>query len=85
MSKVNVLLGVLAGVAAGALLGVLLAPDKGSVTRKNLLKESTDYAEGLTEKFDQFIDKIGDKFEVAKEDVEKASKSAREKLHSATS
>ena len=34
MSKGKLLLGVLAGVAAGALLGILMAPDKGSETRK---------------------------------------------------
>jgi gas vesicle protein len=88
MSKTNLLLGVLAGVAAGALAGVLFAPDKGSVTRKNLLKESGDYAEGLTEKFDQFIDTMGEKFDVAREEIEKVTakaKAAREKLNIVTS
>ena len=38
MSTGKVLLGVLAGAAAGALLGVLLAPHKGSVTRKKIVR-----------------------------------------------
>jgi gas vesicle protein len=88
MRNGNVLLGLLAGVAAGALVGLLLAPEKGSVTRKKLLKKSGDYAEGLSDKFDQFIDTMGDKFEVAKEEIEKVTakaKAAREKLNSVTS
>ena len=71
MTKGNVLLGLLAGVAAGALAGILLAPHKGSVTRKKLLRKSGAYAEGLNDKFDKIMDKIGDKFEAVKEDAEK--------------
>ena len=44
MSTGKVLLGVLAGAAAGALLGVLLAPDKGSETRKKILEKGDEYA-----------------------------------------
>ena len=52
MNKKNVAIGVLAGVAVGALLGVLFAPDKGSVTRKKLMRKATDTADDLKEKFD---------------------------------
>jgi gas vesicle protein len=76
MSSGKVLLGVLAGVAAGALLGVLFAPDKGSVTRKKIVKKSQEYADGLTEKFDEFLDTINEKFEEVKEEVEKAKTKA---------
>jgi gas vesicle protein len=88
MRNGNVLLGLLAGVAAGALVGLLLAPEKGSVTRKKLLKKSGDYAEGLSDKFDQFIDTMGEKFDVAREEIEKVTakaKAAREKLNIVTS
>lgn len=39
MKNSNVLLGILGGVAAGAIAGILLAPDKGSKTRKKLNKK----------------------------------------------
>jgi gas vesicle protein len=76
MSTGKVLLGLLAGVAAGALLGVLFAPDKGSVTRKKIAKKSEDYAEGLTEKFNEFIDTVTEKFDGVKEEVEKVKSKA---------
>jgi gas vesicle protein len=69
MSKGNVLLGLLAGVAAGALLGILFAPDKGSATRKMLAKKGEDYAEELSERFNEFINTLGEKFDDVKEEV----------------
>jgi gas vesicle protein len=70
MSSGKVLLGLLAGVAAGALLGVLFAPEKGSVTRKKIVKKTEDYADGLTEKFNEFLDAVNEKFDDVKEKVE---------------
>jgi gas vesicle protein len=76
MSSGKVLLGLLAGVAAGALLGVLFAPDKGKTTRKNITKKSEDYVDSLKEKFNEFLDTIGEKVEEVKEDVEKVKTKA---------
>ena len=69
MSSGKVLLGVLAGLAAGALVGILFAPEKGSVTRKKMSKKTEDLADGLKEKFNEFLDDISGKFEEVKEDV----------------
>ena len=88
MSSGKVLLGLLAGVAAGAMLGVLFAPDKGSVTRKKIVKKSEEYAEGLTEKFDEIMETINEKIDEVKEEVEKVKSKAsaiRDDLKSATS
>ncbi len=39
MSSGKVFLGILAGAAAGALAGILFAPEKGSKTRKKIVKK----------------------------------------------
>lgn len=50
MRKVNVVIGTMAGVAAGALLGVLLAPDKGTETRKKISTKSKETADSIKNK-----------------------------------
>jgi len=69
MNTGKVLLGVLAGVAAGALIGILFAPDKGSKTRKKIIKKGEDYTDALKDKFNDFLDSVTEKFEEVKEDV----------------
>lgn len=70
MKSEKVLIGLLAGAAVGALLGVLFAPDKGSVTRKNISSKGQELADDLTEKLDDFIDAVKEKFEEVIEEVE---------------
>jgi gas vesicle protein len=70
MKSEKVLIGLLAGVAVGALLGVLFAPEKGSVTRKNISSKGQKLADDLTEKLDDFIDTVKEKFEEVLEEVE---------------
>jgi gas vesicle protein len=70
MKSEKVLIGLLAGVAVGALLGVLFAPEKGSVTRKNISSKGQELADDLTEKLDDFIDAVKEKFEEVLEEVE---------------
>lgn len=88
MSTGKVLLGLVAGVAAGALLGVLFAPEKGSVTRKKILKKGEDYADGIKEKLDEFLDVINEKVEEVKEEAQKIKSKAetiKKDVKSATS
>lgn len=69
MSSGKVVLGLLAGMAAGAVLGILLAPDKGSDTRKKISKKGTDYSDSLKEKFNEFKTTMSEKFDRVKADV----------------
>jgi gas vesicle protein len=71
METGKIALGVLGGLAAGALLGILFAPEKGSVTRKNISKASEDYLENIKEKFDEFLESASEKLSDAKDYVTK--------------
>lgn len=69
MSKKGLLIGLLAGAAAGAIAGILMAPDKGSQTRKKISDKSREKVDGLKSGFDSFIDSMVKKFSKATEDV----------------
>lgn len=73
----KVLLGVLAGVAVGATLGILFAPDKGSNTRKKISKKGEDFAEGLEEQFNAFLESVTQKFEELKQEAEVAAQNGQ--------
>ena len=69
MSTGKVLLGIVAGLAAGALLGILLAPEKGSNTRRMITRKGEDLADEFKEKFDEFLETITERFEKVKDEV----------------
>ncbi len=58
MSSGKALLGVLAGIAAGAALGILIAPEKGSNTRKKISKKGEDLANTMNKKLDEKFDEV---------------------------
>jgi len=76
MTQGKVLLGVLAGVAAGAAIGVLLAPAKGTDTRKKLAKNATE----LKDKFAAWCESSMEQFESLKGDVLKKAKPVKEDI-----
>lgn len=65
-----VVLGTLAGLASGAIAGILLAPEKGSRTRKQIMVKADDFMDELKLKFDGFRDSIAGKLESTKRDAE---------------
>lgn len=65
MESGKVFLGVLAGVAIGAVLGILLAPEKGSVTRNQILGKGEDYADQFATKLDRFLKTVSKNYEGA--------------------
>jgi gas vesicle protein len=70
MSKGKLIAGILVGAAAGALIGVLFAPDKGSETRKKIMRKGEDYKDVVNEKFNDIMDKSSEKFDSMKEKVD---------------
>jgi gas vesicle protein len=68
----------LAGFALGVLAGILLAPDKGSETRRKIGKSGKD----LKNKFNDFVDSIHEKFNSVKNDAEEFADQATQKARS---
>lgn len=54
----KILLGFIAGAAIGGALGILLAPDKGSETRKRIVEKGNDLGDSIS----SFGDTVKDKF-----------------------
>jgi gas vesicle protein len=79
MSKGKLLTGVLAGAAAGAVLGILLAPDKGSETRKKIAKKSNDLSDSVKDGVNKFGDTVSEKYRNIKGDAKQMVDKARNK------
>jgi len=58
MDTGKIVVGVLAGVAVGALLGVLFAPEKGTETRRKISEKGDDYVDDIKEKFNSFLEEV---------------------------
>ncbi len=73
MKTSKVVLGVLGGVAVGAIAGILFAPDKGTETRKKIMKKGNDLKKDLKDKaeglYGSVTSKYGNVFDDAKEFV----------------
>ena len=67
MSTGKVVLGTVAGLAIGGILGILFAPEKGSVTRQQILDKGNDYADDLKSKYNDLADSIAEKLQSGKE------------------
>ena len=79
MKSANVLLGVLVGALAGAAVGVLMAPDKGSRTRRKIMDTGEDYANNVRSAFDDFLDTVGYTYDKSKSRAEEMIQDGRAK------
>lgn len=61
MKSSKVVLGVLGGIAAGAIAGILLAPDKGSRTRKKIVSKGKNFADDVKSKLEDLYENATDK------------------------
>lgn len=80
MTSGKVVLGALAGIAIGASLGILFAPDKGSDTRKKIMRKGNSYASDLGDKFNDFIETMTGKFETMMEDASHLVENGKAKM-----
>lgn len=67
MNTGKLVLGTMAGLAIGGILGILFAPEKGSVTRKQIVDKGSDFADDLKSKYNEYADSIAEKIHSAKE------------------
>ncbi|MEP7170360.1 MAG: YtxH domain-containing protein [Bacteroidota bacterium] len=80
MKSGKAILGVLAGLAAGTILGILLAPDKGTNTRKKISKKGEAYLDNLKSKFEDFLVTATNDLEYAKSETENLVDKGKEKV-----
>lgn len=69
MSKKGIMIGLLAAAAAGAVAGILLAPNKGSKTRKKLFKKGRKTVDGIKNSYNDLKDTVTEKFHSAADDI----------------
>lgn len=83
MSTGKVVLGTVAGLAVGGILGILFAPEKGSVTRQQILDKGNDYADDLKSKYSGIAETLKEKFQAVKNDAENIAQAGKAKFDEA--
>ncbi len=79
----KVVLGTLIGIAMGAIAGILLAPEKGSVLRKQIMDKSDGYLDELKSKMDELTNSLSKKLESSKRDADQMVDNGRARFDEA--
>ncbi|HMH21866.1 MAG TPA: YtxH domain-containing protein [Puia sp.] len=66
MNSSKLLLGFVVGAAIGGALGILLAPDKGTETRRKIMEKGNDLSDSIKDKFGDMVDGVKENFSRAK-------------------
>ncbi|HZE82840.1 MAG TPA: YtxH domain-containing protein [Puia sp.] len=66
MNSSKLLLGFIVGAAVGGALGILLAPDKGTETRRKIMEKGNDFTDTVKDKFGDIVDGVKENFSRAK-------------------
>ncbi|MHA6280734.1 YtxH domain-containing protein [Salinimicrobium sp. CAU 1759] len=74
MKTGKILAGILSGAALGAIAGLLLAPKKGSETRKNIADKSNEYMYGAKSKYNDMADNLSHRYDTVKSKIRGKSK-----------
>lgn len=76
----NSLVGALAGIAVGTILGVLIAPDKGSNTRKKIVEKGKDTSDSFKEEITTFLETVSEKYDVIKKAGNEIAQTSKSEL-----
>jgi gas vesicle protein len=77
MKSGKLILGLIAGISIGVVAGILLAPDKGSRTRRKLMDKGENYLDDMKEKYNDMTDSIVKKYEKTFQQAEEAVSSIK--------
>jgi gas vesicle protein len=80
MNGSKVILAFIGGIAVGAIAGILLAPDKGSNTRKAISDMAEDLTDAVGDSLHNALDKVKEKYAGVVEEGEKFVERAAEKV-----
>jgi len=80
MNKAKLLVGIIAGTAVGAALGILLAPNKGSSTRRKIYDGGDSFVNKLSDKFGSLIDGFANQLFSTKDKVQNVVENGKTKL-----
>ena len=69
MNASKLVIGVLGGVAVGTIAGILLAPNKGSKTRKKMMSKGKGFSKKLKGKFEDLYENTNDKYDTLLQDA----------------
>ena len=75
----KIILATLTGVASGAILGMLLAPDKGSTTRKKISKTGDNYLKNIKKDIEELRKYLNKRAESTKKEVNQLGQNAKYK------
>ena len=84
MGSKKILTAALLGAAAGAVLGILLAPDKGSETRKKISKKAGEFGDAAKEKFNELGGRVAEKFENIRSEANEILEKGKDRMKEET-
>lgn len=83
MKTLKIITTTLGATVIGAALGILFAPNKGSKTRRNISNKSHEYADHLSDSFDDFVDTVSHSFESVEKETARLAKKGKDKAQKA--